>query len=211
MRRVLYVGIIVLVAVAFAVAGLTQGKGPLFVASLVLAAGMLIALVFLAAFSGVRNPMRPSPRDDVGALEDAARFVTRAGWPGEIPGGAPGGAARGRPGAAASRRWAQSFVSVLVPVPVPPGGLLTPAARREFLEDLRREGRGLIRLAKITGADVSPYQAFLTDARKAALQGDSEATLRSLQLANELLRGTIEKFLMKRGKLGPGARDLEDL
>lgn len=205
MNRIAYVGIIVFVAAAFTVAALTGGQGPIFLASLVAAAAVLIVIVFYMAFAGDRTAPRSQPESFL-AFEEATRYLGGGGFVDE--GGAePRGLGGSRTGDETSKVSVRAFVSTLVPKPIPPPDF--PADRQAFLDALRKEGTGLIRLAKVTGVDVAPYQAFLEDARKGALAGDWRATLRSLQLANELLRATIEKFLIKRKRAGEEDRDLE--
>lgn len=208
-RRVLPVVIIVLVGVAFTVAVLTGGTGTLYVASLVAAAAMLIVVVFLVAFSRGRAPGPRAPGGDFLSFEEAAHHASRGG----LFADSSGGEVRGPSGDVAdetSKSSARAFVRTLVPVPEVPQTLSVAASRRELLSALRKEGTGLIRLANVTGVDVAPYKAFLADAREAALRGDTEASLRSVQLANELLRATIEKFLVKRKKQDQASRDLEN-
>ena len=108
----------------------------------------------------------------------------------------------GAPGAAA-----QGFVKTRAPPPPPPPAFPPQGSNRVYLNALRAEGSGLIKLAKVIGVDVAPYGEFLADARTAALQGDAEATVRSLELANELLRGTAENFLVKRRSAGHAPED----
>lgn len=209
-RRVLSVGIIALVAAAFAIAALTQGTGWLFLASLASAASMLIVVVFLMAFSGERTSGRPYRGGDFGNFEEAARYALRGAAPGNSSRAGAGGSSDDPrdDGTGGSPR---ALVNYLVPMPRVPSTLLPGASRRELLDAFRKEGTGLIRLAKLTGVDVLPYQAFLADARRAALRGDAQATLRSLQLANELLRATIEKGFIKRKRSGERIEELDGL
>ncbi len=210
MRRVLPVVIIVLVGVAFTVAALTGGTGSLFVASLVAAAAMLIVVVFLVAFSRGSEPAAGAPSGGFLPFEEAARHARRGGLFDESGSEAARGSSEGAVGDAVSRDSARAFVSTLVPFPVAGSSLSTAASRKALLDALRKEGTGLVRLAKVTGVDVTPYKAFLADAREAALQGDGGASLRSLQLANELLRASIEKFLFKRRQHAPEPQGLKD-
>ncbi|HYM40907.1 MAG TPA: hypothetical protein VEY12_12335 [Thermoplasmata archaeon] len=204
MRRILSVGIVLFVAVAFTLAVLSEGKGWLFLGSMVAAASMMIVVVFLLAFSTGHEP-RPYGRSDTFlGFEEAGRQAIRSGFLDASVRSDPLGMTREHPEDERSRISARAFVRTLVPSPEVPRALTAASARREFLAALKREGTGLVRLAKVTGVDVAPYQAFLADARKAALRGDAGATLRSLQLANELLRASIEKFLVKRRATGQG-------
>jgi hypothetical protein len=204
MRRILIVGMIVFVGVMAALAMLTQGEGTLFVASAVSAAAVLIAVVVLVVFSGTRRPVPDAAPGDFSGFEEAARYALRGGLVDRAGPGDPQGSPQDLEAIEVSRSSAHAFVKALVPLAVSPPALGSASTRREFLDALRREGTGLIRLAQVTGVDVTPYQAFLADARKAALRGDGSATLRSLQLANEMLRSTIEKFLVKRKTAGQG-------
>ncbi len=209
-RRVLSVVAIVFVAAAFTVASLTGGKGWLFVASTVCGAGMLIVIVFLVAFGGGRTPYRTPPTEEFRAFEKAAQVATRGRLlPGLEETGLPDGVTPQLVDEG-SKGSARAFVLTLVPVPTYPTSVSSVSARKEFLDALRREGTGLIRLAKVTGIEIAPYQKFLADAREAALLGDTEAPLRSLQLANELLRATIEKTLVKRRIAGQEMPDLTE-
>ncbi len=196
MRRALSIGIIVLVAVAFAVAVLTGGKGPAFLVSLVAVGGMMVGLVFLVAFSGGPEAhLGPRYQDGpvFAELEDAiAEGRTSRGL------GVPELSGFGTPPAGGSWVSAQAFVANLVPVPPTPVGPASAARRHERLAGLRTEGAGLIRLAKAAEVNLTPYEAYLTDARRAARRGDTVATLRSLELANELLRATVERTVAKR-------------
>ncbi len=207
-RRVLSVVAIVFVAAAFAVATLTRGEGWLFTASTVCGAVMLIVIVFLVAFGGARTPHRESPPDGFAAFEKAAQVATRGGLLAGPQGAGPAGDLSEPAVDGASKGSARAFVLTLVPIPAYPSTVSSVAARKEFLDSLRREGTGLIRLAKVIDVDIAPYQAFLADAREAALLGDTAAPLRSLQLANELLRATLEKALIKRRSAGQEIPDL---
>jgi hypothetical protein len=210
LRRVLPVVIIVLVGVAFTVAVLTGGTGVLFLASLVAAAVMLIAVVFVVAFSRGREPAARAPLGDFMSFEEAARHATRGGLFEDPSVGAAAGPIVNRLGDEMSRGSARAFVATLVPFPVTPKSLSTKTSRRALLDALRKEGTGLIRLANVTGVNVAPYKEFLADAREAALRGDAGTSLRSVQLANELLRSTVEKHLVMRKKQDRDARDLEN-
>ena len=210
MRRIFAAGIVLFVAGAFTVAALTGGQGSLFLAALVAAAVLLIGVVFVMAFSEGVTLRRRSPARDFLAFEKAARYVR---------GGALGDASmawnpRGFPTAGTANETAKisarAFVETLVPAPRPAVSVSSAGDRKAFLDALRADGSGLFRLANVTGIDVTPYQAFLADARSGAHQGDWGATLRSLQLANELLRATIEKFLVKRKRAGEPAPDLDN-
>ena len=205
MRRILPIGMVVFVAGAFALAVVTQGDGWIYIASVVSAAGVLIALVLLLALPGGRDLRKEALPDDFLTFERAAEHASRGGLfrrpedrADQLPALDP---ARGD----ASREAARAFVRTLVPTPRLSEELSKGEAQKSYLDALRKEGRGLIRLANVTGVDLTPYRAFITDARKAALQGDANATLRSLGLANELLRASIERFLVKRrlGAEGP--------
>ena len=209
MKRSVATGVIVLVAVAFVVAALTGGQGWPFVASLVVAAAVMIGFVFYVAFSGGGGPRPRRTGRDFLAFEEATRYL-------EAPGLSDGARSAHRPAGdpatiEAMVVSARAFVRTLVPEPVPPPDLSVAPDRREYLDALRKEGTGLIRLAKVTGVDVAPYQAFLSDTREEAVLGEWSATLRSLQLANELLRATIVKFLVKRKRAGEEVRGLEEL
>ena len=210
MRRAIYIGMILFVAGAFGVAALTRGTGSLFFAALVAAAGMLIAVVFLIAIVGARDPRPASRIEGYLAFEEAARHARKGGLYDAPEEAESDGFPREPLLDPGSRSSAKAFVSTLVPVPIPPGPLSTVAARRDFIEALRKEGTGLIHLAKVTGVDASPYRAFLADARKATVHRDTDATFRSLQLGNELLRATIEKFLVKRRRLAQGPQNSND-
>ena len=211
MKRTVAAGGIVLVAAAFIVAALTGGQGWLFVTSLVVASGVLIAVVFYVTFSRGAPPRPRAPGREYLAFDEATGYLRDSGFPDGF--GTRG--SRGPPDEATANEAlvvsARAFVRTLVPVPAPPPDLSVTADHRAYLEALRREGTGLIRLAKVTGVDVAPYQAFLSDTREEAVAGEWRATLRSLQLANELLRATIVKWLVKRRRAGEELRDLETL
>jgi len=206
-RRILAVGLVVFIAAVFTLAVVTTGEGGLFLASVISAAGVLIAIVVLVALPGKRGPSRASPVGDFAMFEEAARHAVQGGLVDDLQETTEGAPSADRD-EDASRGSARAFVRALVPVPRPPPALASAATRGEFLDALRKEARGLIRLARVTMIDVTPYQAILADARNAALKGDGQATLRSLQLANELLRATIEKQLVKRRAEGRQAKDL---
>jgi hypothetical protein len=209
-RRGVYVGMVVFVAAAFGLATWTRGTGLIFLVSMVAAAGVLIAVVFLIAIVGGRDPRPGSRVDAFVAFEEAARHAKKGGLYASPGDEELDGFAREPLLDSGSRSSAKAFVRTLVPVPIPPGPLATVSARTELLEALRKEGAGLIQLAKVTGADASPYRSFLADARKAALRGDTDATVRSLQLGNELLRAAIEKFLIKRKRLAQESPELAE-
>ncbi len=198
-----------LVAVAFVLAAITGGQGTLFLGALIVIAALLIGIVFFAAFAGTGPTRERAPARDFLAFEEATGYLRGGGLP-------DGASARGHPGLVsdpsaneATLASARAFVRTLVPAPSPLLDLSVVSDRKDFLNALRREGTGLIRLAKVTGVDVTPYQDFLVDARGEAVQGDWHSTLRSLQLANELLRATIVKVLMKRKRAGEDVRGLE--
>ena len=210
LNRALLTGIIVFVGAAFIVAALSGGRGWIFLTSVGLAATLLIAAVLVLAFSGDARRRPDSPDIDFSSFERAASLIRGNGLPygAAVPGArGPGPAGMGRDAVRASARV---FVTTLVPAPQPPAAPEDAAGRREFLDALRKEGTGLIRLAKVMGVDVSPYQELLADTRGEAVRGEWRGTLRSLQLANELLRATIEKFLVNRRESGEDASDLED-
>ena len=210
MNRAALVAVIVFVGAAFIAAAVSGGQGWVFLAAVGLAATLLIAAVLVLAFSSDAKKHSDSQDIDFSSFERAARLLRGNG----LPNGAADPRAR-RPaapgtGPEAVRASARVFVTTLVPRPQPPAAPEDPAARREFLDALRREGTGLIRLAKVMGVEVSPYQELLADTRGEAVRGDWSGTLRSLQLANELLRATIEKFLVNRKESGEDASAFED-
>ncbi len=196
MRRVLSIGIIVLVAAAFTVAVLTEGNGPAFLVALVAVAGMMVGLVFLVAFSGGPEARLGARFQDGQAFAELEDAIAERRSPQEL--GDHDLSGFGTPPAGGAWVSAQAFVATLVPVPPTPVGPAGAAHRHERLAGLRTEGAGLIRLAKAADVDLAPYEAYLTDARRAARHGDTAATLRSLQLANELLRATVERTVAKR-------------
>ncbi len=200
-------GAILFVGVAFTLAVLSGGKGWLFVGSMVAAAGVLIIIVFVMAFSSGRGSHVGSPEDRFAALDGA--LWDAAGSP--VSDGAGERDATGLLGEQAdddqARAAARALVRTLVPGPRAPPTLTGAADRREFLASLRREGAELIRLGRLAGTDLAPYQDLLADARTSAQRGREEATLRALQLANELLRASVEKSLVKRRSTGIGTDD----
>ncbi len=198
MRRALSIGIILLVAAAFTVAVITEGTGPAFLIALVAVAGILVGLVFLVAFSGGTEMHPRSPFRDFPALEDLETPMAGGGPTGGLGDHDAPAFRGGPPGVGGPWISAQAFVAALVPIPQPPSGLSGAALRRHLLADLRTEGAGLIRLAKAAKVDLAPYEAFLVDTRNAARRGDAIATLRSLTMANELLRATVERTVAKR-------------
>jgi hypothetical protein len=209
-RPILAVAMVVFIAAVFAVAYMTTGEGGLFLASVVSAAGVLIALVVVVALPAKPRMREDSPQDDFAMFEEAARHAVRGGLVNESPGTDLKTLLPDREDES-SRESARAFVKALVPAPRPPPALASAVARGEFLDALRKEARGLIRLSRVTMTDIAPYKAILADARKAALRGDGQATIRSLQLANELLRATIEKHLVKRRSQGHREREFPEL
>ncbi len=201
MNRSLLIGIIVFVGAAFLIAALSGGQGWIFLASVGVAATLLIAAVLILASSGEASGHSDSPDIDFSAFERASSLLL-GGMGNGTTGPETGSSDDATRGREYTKVSARVFVATLVPAPRPPTQPEDAAARREVLEALRREGTGLIRLAKVVGVDVSPYQAFLAEIRGEANRGDWQGTLRSLRLANELLRATIEKHLVNRREGG---------
>lgn len=210
MRQIVAVGMVVFVAAVFTVAVVTTGEGGLFLASVVSAAGVLIALAMLVALPSRRELSGDSRVEGLARFEEAARHAVSGGLVDDSQETDMQAASPDRDGEP-FRGSARAFVRALVPAPTPPPALASASTRSEYLDALRKEARGLIRLARVTMIDITPYKAILTDARKAALRGDGEATLRSLQLGNELLRATIEKQLVKRRAEGRRSKDFLEL
>lgn len=207
MRRIIPIGIIAVVGVAFVVAVVTGAQGPLFLPSLLAVAGLLVVLVFAVVFGGQRASPRRAQRGHSFANEETSFRKTLEGFTGSLSELDPEYGIRADLETEGSERSARAFVRTLVPVPPAPVSLSVPSARHASLDALREEGRGLIRLAKIMGLDVEPYGALLSDTRVAAMRGDAETTLRSLQLANELLRARVEKFIVKRHRAAAAPRE----
>lgn len=71
---------------------------------------------------------------------------------------------------------------------------------RSVMDPLRGEGQALIQIAKANRIDIEPYRVMLLDAREAALWSDMHTAVRSLALANEILRARIARHLWKAGR-----------
>jgi hypothetical protein len=95
------------------------------------------------------------------------------------------------------RRLVESYV----PFPKLPSWPLTAITRRQCIRALKEEGQGLLRLAEGFHLDLRAYREWVEDARRAALRGEYDAPLRSIKLANELLRSAVEKEITKRDKM----------
>lgn len=213
LRRVSSVGIVVLVGAAFAVAVFTGGEGPVFLVSVVVGAGMLVGLVLLVAFSGAAEMPRNPASENLEALGQLESAASEGEGVQNLDGRRADEVSSGLRAALDARAPPGTLVAILVPPPRLPAGHSEVEAPSERLRALRDEGAGLIRLAKVMDLDLAPYRAFLADIGKAARKADARTTLRSLQLANELLRGTIENGLAKgtdraSTPRSPGPRDL---
>lgn len=213
-RRVLPLGIITFLGIAFVVAAVNGAQGLPFVALLVAMAFSLILIVSYVAFGGSRVVARQAGLEEFGlererftsSLTDRVmenwKLVSEA-----VPKVFPLGIAFSQPGSGSSEpeviahldephELVEKYVRSIVPVPRI-GNPTGPEARQQAVDALREEARGLIRLAKVIRTEVGPYREFVVDARKAAVMGRTDESLNAIRLANELLRASIEKSFTK--------------
>lgn len=202
--RVAPVALILFIGAAFVAVTLTGTRGTVF-EGLVLASSLLLVLIVCyLAFAG-------------GQPRGGQTFIDEFDWigPGEseaddpdpvVPMEAPRVSLASIPVPNPTDTPVRAFVESLVAVPPVPPLPATPATRRAYVAALRREGKQLLGLARVTGVNTEPYRLHLLDARMAAFQGELEVSLTSLRLANELLRRTVESAFLKHQNRGEGSR-----
>lgn len=201
-RRILPAALILFVGAAFIVLTVTGTRGVAFTGLLLGSSLLLVLLVGHLAFAGEHGPGGQTALEDFGRALVASQPRVAAAQEAmdSVQDEAPPAMEWKNPGITPVK----AFVQGIVPIPQPPPGPPTAASRRVYLEALRQEGKRLIGLARVTGLNVEPYRAYLLDARKAAVHGNMEASLTSIRLANELLRGSVENAFLKHQK---AARD----
>ncbi len=194
------------IGAAFAVVTVTGDQGTTFMGLVLVSSFLLVLLVAYIAFGGApaRNEQTlleefdwteaAGPAPDARAPNDLERGRRIARPPSTSPD--------------AARYAVRAFVERLVALPPAPPPSASAAARRAYVAALRQEGRQLIGLARVTGVNIEPYRLCLLDARRAAFDGDKEASLNSLRLANELLRRTVESALLKHQRQARGGGPL---
>ncbi len=194
--------LVVFIGAAFVVVTLTGDQGDAFIGLVLGSSFLLVLLVAYIAFGG--TPARSEqtfleefdwtgakgPASDAPALDDLER-AQRVFLPSSLS-----------PDTA--RSGVRAFVEGLVALPPAPPPSASVASRRAYVAALRQEGRRLIGLARVTGVNIEPYRLYLLDARRAAFDGDREGSLRSLRLANELLRRSVESAFLKHQRQARG-------